>query len=196
MRQTPQKTVDRKRAASANIALQRKKLVVALVLLAVMGVLWLRVFVGKSTPQAATAVNSDLVKAVLSPSKTVFVELPFLPQRHNVLANDFFDARSFKEFGVDMGGSVEMPSKSDSQNSGGASAAVEAMELIAIVNDKKPQAFMEDKLLEEGRSFKFVFHDESYVFKVVKIYENKVELECNGIIVTKKIPESLLIPEQ
>lgn len=197
MRQIPQKAVERKKAAAAKMALQRKKVVIAMVLLAVMAVLWIKLFVGKSAPKAArAAVNAGSVNAAAGSPKMFFVELPFVPQRHMVLANDFFDARLFKEFGIDAGSGTEIASKSDSQSSGGATAAVEAMELIAIVNGKKPQAFIEDRLLEEGQSFKFVFHDENYVFKVVKIYENKVELECNGIIITKKIPESLFIPEQ
>jgi hypothetical protein len=197
VRQIPQKAVERKKAAAAKMALQRKKVVIAMVLLAVMAVLWMKLFVGKLAPKAAKAVvNADSVNAIPAASKMFYIELPFVPQRHTVLANDFFDARLFKEFGADASGVTKMPSKSDSQSSGGATAAVEAMELIAIVNGKKPQAFIEDKLLEEGQSFKFVFHDENYIFKVVKIYENKVELECNGVIVTKKIPESLFIPEQ
>jgi hypothetical protein len=196
VRQIPQKAVERKKAAAAKAALQRKKVVIAVVLLAVMAVLWIKLFVGKSAPKAAKAVvNADSVNAVSAVPKMFFVELPFVPQRHTVLANDFFDAKLFKEFGADAGDGTEMPSKSDSQSSSGAAAAVEAMELIAIVNSKKPQAFIEDKLLEEGQSFKFIFHDENYFFKVVKIYENKVELECNGVIITKKIPESLVMPE-
>lgn len=196
MRQTPQKAVERKKAAAAKIALQRKKLVIAAVLLAVMAILWIKVFAGKSAPKAALAISEvNAANTAAASPKMFFVELPFVPQRHTVLANDFFDARLFKEFGADAGGGMTMSSKSNSPSSGGAAAAIEAMELIAIVNSKKPQAFIEDKLLEEGQSFKFVFHDENYIFKVVKIYENKVELECDGAIITKKIPESSFMPE-
>lgn len=197
MRQASQKAVDREKAAAAKNALQRKKFVIAVVLLAVMAVLWIKLFTGKSTPKTASAVAEvNAANTAADLPKILFVELPFVPQRHNILANDFFDARFFKEFGNDIGSGTERSSKGDSLSAGGPAAAVEVMELIAIVNGKKPQAFIEDKLLEEGQSFKFVFHDESYVFKVVRIYENKVELECDGVIITKKIPESLFMPEQ
>ena len=202
MRQAPQKTVDRKKAAAAKNALQRKKLAIAVVLLAVMAVLWIKLFAGKGKPRAASAVvSADAPVAVsVSPAgeKVVFAELPFIQGRHDILANDFFDAKLFKEFGSqDSGIGSEMDvSKRDMQNAGGPAAAVEAMELVAIVNDKKPQAFIEDKLLEEGQSFKFIFHDQNYEFKVVKIGGNKVELQCNGVIITKKIPESLFKSEQ
>lgn len=202
MRQAPQKTVDRKRAVVAKNSAQRKKLIIALVLLAVMGVLWIRLFAGKGKPQAALAVVptdiSVAASASLAGNNVVFVDLPVVPERHNVLANDFFDAKLFKEFGSQdsgIGGEMSVSNR-DMQNAGGTAAAVEAMELVAIVNGKKPQAFIEDKLLEDGQSFRFIFHDQSYEFKVVKIHSSKVELECNGVIITKKIPESLFKSEQ
>jgi hypothetical protein len=196
VRPAPQKTVDRKRAAAVKNSSQRKKLILAVALLAVMGVLWIRVFSGKGKPQAASAVVptdvSAAVTAVSAGNNVVFVDLPIVPERHNILANDFFDAKLFKEFGMGESGVAgeTIESKGDSQNTSAAAAAVDAMELVAIVNDKKPQAFIEDKLLEEGQSFRFVFHDQNYEFKVIKIYSSKVELECNGAIITKRIPES------
>ncbi|MFA6186947.1 MAG: hypothetical protein WC770_07040 [Phycisphaerae bacterium] len=196
MRPVPQKTVDRKRAIAVKNSAQRKKLAAALVLLVVMGVLWLRVFAVKDKPQAAKAAAPTDVSTVASSASAednvVFVDLPVVPERHNVLANDFFDAKLFKGFGTgDLGSSGEITDPNrNSQDTSAAGAAVDAMELVAIVNDKKPQAFIEDKLLEEGQSFKFVFHDQNYEFKVVKIHSSKVELECNGAILTKRIPES------
>ena len=202
MRQAPQKTVDRKKAAAAKNALQRKKLAIAVVLLAVMAVLWIKFFAGKGKPRESLAIVSADAPAAgsVAPAgeKVVFVEPPFIQGRHDILANDFFDAKLFKEFGAQdsaIGSEMDV-SKRDMQNAGGPAAAVEAMELVAIVNDKKPQAFIEDKLLEEGQSFRFIFHDQSYEFKIVKIYDSKVELECNGAIITKKIPESSSRSEQ
>jgi len=193
VRPAPQKNVDRKRAVAAKNTAQRKKLIFAAALLAVMGILWLRLFMGKGKPQAALAVSQANVlaaaSAVSAGNGVVFVDLPVVPERHNILANDFFDAKLFKEFGSATSSEMTQPGN-DSQNISSASAAVNAMELVAIVNDKKPQAFIEDKLLEEGQSFRFVFHEQNYEFKVVKIYNNKVELECNGAIITKRIPES------
>jgi hypothetical protein len=201
VRPVPQKTVDRKRAVAVKNSSQRKKLIFALALLAVMGVLWLRLFISKGKPQAASAVVLTDVPAAASASqaenKVVFVNLPVVPERHNVLANDFFDAKLFKGFGTgDSGAAGAIESGRDSQNMSAAGAAVDAMELIAIVNDKTPQAFIEDKLLEEGQSFRFVFHDQNYEFKVVKIHNSKVELECNGAIIIKRIPESSSGSEQ
>lgn len=192
MRPVPQKNVDRKRAAVAKNSAQRKKLIFAMALLVVMGILWIRLFTGKGKPQSASAVAPTAVSAAVSQTENnvVFVDLPVVPERHNVLANDFFDAKLFKAFGSGDSSSAITESKGDSQNTGAAEAAVNAMELVAIVNDKKPQAFIEDKLLEEGQSFRFIFHEQDYEFKVVKIHSSKVELECNGAVIIKRIPES------
>jgi hypothetical protein len=84
-----------------------------------------------------------------------------------------------------------MSGAGDLQLSGDLAAAAEELELTAIVNDKKPQAFIGDRLLEKNQSFRFVFRGQAYDFKVVNILENRVELECNGVIITKKIPEIL-----
>jgi hypothetical protein len=191
VRPAPQKT-DRKKAAVAKNAAQRKKLIVAMCLLAVMAILWVRLFAGKSKPKAATAemITAAAAAPVVSAGEQVmFVDLPVIDGRHNTLANDFFDAKFFNELSSQESAGSETNGFKGNSNSGSITAAVDAMELVAIVNDTKPQAFIEDKLLEEGQSFRFVFHEQGYEFKVIKIYDNKVDLECNGIKVTKKIPE-------
>lgn len=56
MKRTAQKSGDRQRvAAVAKRVTRRKKLVIAFVLFFAMAVLWIRVFVGKGGPKAASA---------------------------------------------------------------------------------------------------------------------------------------------
>lgn len=203
MKQPIRKGVDRQKAHATLAAAQRKKFAVAGLLLLVMAVLWVRIFWKKSGPTPAAAVtNTDAVNVeAIAPAKqkTTFIDLPFMAERHNVLANDFFMARGFIGLGAQgsslpQGESSQLSGMED--QSGSLAATVEAMELTAIVNGVKPQAFIADRLLEEGQSFKFIFHDQTYKFRVVNISENKVELECNGTVITKKIPESFVRPEE
>jgi hypothetical protein len=201
VKQTVQKGSDRQKAAAANIAVQRRKLAVAGILFFVMAVLWVKVFVSKSGPKAAQAVGDSNRAGVIAATaaKVIYTELPVVAGRHDVLATDFFSAQDFRGFrkqGETAAASeVSMSSSPDQRLSGDLAAAVEELELTAIVNDKKPQAFIGDRLLEKGQSFRFMFNDQTYVFKVVNIMENGVELECNGIIITKKIPELLFKTE-
>jgi hypothetical protein len=162
-----------------------------------MAVLWMRILVGKGGPKTVLAIPdiNAVVAAKSAVLKVIYTELPVISQRHDVLANDFFTARDFKGFRKQgesaLDNEVNMSGAGNLQLSDGLAAAVEELELIAIVNDKKPQAFIGDRLLEKGQSFRFVFRGQAYDFKVVNILENRVELECNGIIITKKIPELL-----
>ncbi|MGB8227088.1 MAG: hypothetical protein WCE45_09555 [Sedimentisphaerales bacterium] len=202
MKQTAPKSNDRHRAAIAQIARRRKKLLIVFLLFFVMAVLWVRVLVSKNRPQQALAIsagNAADAAAGSTEPEIVYVELPVIADRHNVLACDFFAAGDFKgfrkqgEYASNSGTDTSV--MSSKQLSDGMAAAAEKLELIAIVNGKKPQVFIEDKLLEKGQSLKFVFGDQIYEFKVVNILGDRVELECNGIIVTKKIPESVLKTE-
>jgi len=196
MKQMTQKITDRRRAAAAKSVAGRKKLAIALLLFSVMAVLWVRLFVGRGGPKTASATAGISAAGAGGESaslKVIYTELPADACRHGVLANDIFASRDFKGFRK-QGGSVSNgePDMSDSENpqlSGDLAGAAQELELIAIVNDKKPQAFIGDKLLEKGQSLQFVFRGQVYNFKVVNILENKVELECNGAIITKKIPD-------
>jgi hypothetical protein len=198
VKQTVQKSSDRQRAIAARGVAQRKKLAVAFLLFFVMAILWVRVFVGKGGPKTASAItdiNTIGTAAESAALKVVYTELPVISKRHDVLANDFFTSRDFRGFRKQgesaLDSDVNMSGAGDLQLSGDLAAAAEELELTAIVNDKKPQAFIGDRLLEKNQSFRFVFRGQAYDFKVVNILENRVELECNGVIITKKIPEIL-----
>jgi hypothetical protein len=202
VKQTAQKSSNGRRAAAARSAAGRKKFAVALLLFFVMAVLWVRAFVGRGGPKTASAIGDINAVETADESaalKVIYTELPVDACRRDVLANDFFTARDFKEFGKQgesaQDSEVSMSGAENPQLSGDLAAAVEELELIAIVNDKKPQAFIGDKLLEKGQSLRFVFRDQAYDFKVVNILEDRVELECNGVIITKKIPELLFKTE-
>jgi hypothetical protein len=197
MKQTPQKTNDRHRVATTKTMVRRRKLTMIVLLFFIMTVLLIRVFAGKGGPAPAAAIfdgNAVRAAAESASQEVVYTELPVVAYRHNVLANDFFAAGDFKRFKRQGESTLDSQADtsvvSDRQHSSGLSAAVEKLELTAIVKDKKPQAFIEDKLFEKNQSFRFVFDGQIYDFKVINIFEDKVELECNGVIITKKIPES------
>ena len=196
MKQTPQKGVDRQRAAIARKAAQQKKLVIVLILFAAMAVLWVKFFISKGGPKTAkAALDVNLVSANVKPAvqEAVYVEVPVVAGRQDVLANDLFSARDFRGFIKQGESAADIAADTMDANerlSGDLAAAAEQLELVAIVNGKKPQAFIGDELLEKGQIYRFVFHDKVYNFKVVNILADRVMLECNGIIITKIMPES------
>lgn len=201
MKQAVHKSDDRQRAAAAKGTAHRRKLMVAVVLFLVMAGLWTKVFMEKGKPKTASASvdMSQLNTVVVEPAelKVVYTELPVVSQRHNVLGSDFFSVDNLSKFkklnDSSEAGEADLTEVRDGQGSEGLEAAAKEMELLAIVNDRKPQVFIEDKLLEEGQSFKFESYGKIYEFKVLSIMENGVVLECNGITITKKIPESFQV---
>lgn len=197
MKQPVHTNIDRQKATAARNTAQRKKLIVALLLLVVMAVLWIRLLAGKNKPAAASAsvagASSQLLPQAQS-QKMEYIELPYTPQRHNMLANDFFTTKNFKRFKKqDPYGKnnqqINLAETTDEKFDSPAAAAAASLRLIAIVNDKKPQAFIENRLFEKGQSFRFKFDGQVYRFKVTDILADRVELDCNGIIITKKIPQ-------
>jgi hypothetical protein len=193
MKQTVQKSNNRQKTAAVKSTAQQKKLLIAVGLLFVMAVLWMRVFMNKGGPKTAVAITEAIAAGTAAESaapKIEYIELPVIAGRHNVLSYDFFAASK-------LDNEVNMSGAADQQLSGDLAAAAEQLELTAIVNDKKPQVFFNigDRLFEKGQSFKFMFRGQAYVFKVVNILDNKVELECNGVTITKKIPDILLKTE-
>jgi hypothetical protein len=189
----PANKTDRQRTAITRNAVHRKKLIVAIVLFSIMAVLWVRVFVGKSKPaavSAAPAIDKNKVLAVQNEG-VEYIQLPHIPERHDVIANDVFSAKNFSQF-KKQDQYVTSTKQLDTRDATGESPAVsaaEALRLVAIVNDKTPQAFIENRLFEKGDSFRFMFNGQIYQFKILNILEDKVVLDCNGIIITKKIPQ-------
>lgn len=199
MKQIVQKSGDRQKAVTARRAAHRKKVVIALALFFITAILWIRVFIDKGGPKTASAtLDANAAETAAEPAvmKVIYTDLPMIAHRHDVLANDIFAAGDFKgfrkqgEFVLDS--DVDISGALNRRLSDGLAAAVDKLELIAIVHDKKPQAFIGDELLEKNQSFKFTFGGRVYNFRVVNILEDRVELECDGAIVTKKIPGILL----
>lgn len=189
----PATKIDRQTAAMARNASQRKKLIVAMVLLSIMVALWVRVFAGKGKPEAASAalaVGQNNPLAV--PSGGVeYIQLPHIPGRHDLITNDVFSAENFSRFHRQdqYVTSTKQPDTGDTTEDSPALLAASALRLFAIVNDKTPQAFIENRLFEKGDSFRFMFNSQIYQFKLLDILEDKIVLDCNGVVITKKIPQ-------
>jgi len=197
MKQPANKNTDRQKATAIRNATQRKKLIAAMILLAIMAVLWARTFIGKGKPAIASAsilVNPKIVSSPIPSGEVEYIKLPHIPQRHDVITNDFFSASNFSRFNkqeeVKEDKQLNPSETTERQFDSPAQAAAASLVLAAIVNDsKKPQAYIGDMLLEKGQSFDYTFHGQIYHFRVSNITADKVELDCNGIIITKIIPQ-------
>jgi len=172
----------------------KKKTVMALCLLGVMVVMWVRVLTRK-TPSSAQA---GLVAAVRQSGdsagslKVVHVELPKVAGRHDTLYRDLFVSTGWKGFarGSRQQRSLQQANTGESTSAEELSQVVAGLELEAIVTGDKPQAFINGKLLSPGDTLWVSDGHDRYAFEVVEIKPNRVCVKCgqNQFVLSLAMP--------
>jgi hypothetical protein len=165
------------------LAAEKKKGIIAAVLIVLMIFMWVRL-VGRKGPQSARAAmvpqtagqNSESAEAKL---KVTFVKLPCIEGRHDVLARDFFKMDG-QFYGADQASIV-----STDAGKNGAREVAQGLRLDAISMGPQPEAFINDRLVKVGETI-VVEGSKSYRCQVrsiradsviVKYEETEIELK-------------------
>jgi len=178
------------------LAVQKKKTVLALCLITLMAFMWIRVLTRKA-PQAAKAgllAGQMDVETQSEPElKISFIELPQAAGRNDVITRDFFDSDGWQDF-VDGQGrksagveEVDIISKEGDQEV--IRRVAEKLNLEAIVLSENPQAFINDKLLSVGDKLLIGDGVDKYECEVVEIKENTVVMRCRESRITLKFTQ-------
>lgn len=178
------------------LAVQKKKTVLALCLITLMAFMWIRVLTRKA-PQAAKAgllAGQMDVETQSEPElKISFVELPQAAGRNDVITRDFFASGGWQDF-VDSQGrkstgveEVDIISKEGDQEV--IRRVAEKLNLEAIVLSENPQAFINDKLLSVGDKLLIGDGVDKYECEVVEIKENTVVMRCRESRITLKLKQ-------
>jgi hypothetical protein len=178
------------------LAVQKKKTVLALCLITLMAFMWIRVLISKA-PQAANAgllAGQMDVETQSEPElKISFIELPQAEGRNDVITRDFFDSDGWQDF-VDGQGrkstgveEVDIISKEGDQEV--IRRVAEKLNLEAIVLSENPQAFINDKLLSVGDKTLIGDGTNRYECEVVEIKENTVVMRCRESKITLKLTQ-------
>lgn len=169
------------------LAADKKKVVVALFLIAVMGFMWVRVLAGKGPQSAeATAVPQALMNEKTdSELKISFVELPKVEGRNDVLGRDFFAVESWKDFTAEDGGEVNIVSGNYGEEA--VKKAAEKLKLEAIVSGGNPRAFINDKLVVVGDKLGVADGVNKYEFEVTEITEKMVLISYGKVEIVLKL---------
>ena len=178
------------------LAVQKKKTVLALCLITLMAFMWIRVLISKA-PQAANAgllAGQMDVETQSEPElKISFIELPQAEGRNDVITRDFFDSDGWQDF-VDGQGrksagveEVDIISKEGDQEV--IRKVAEKLNLEAIVLSENPQAFINDKLLSVGDKTLIGDGTNRYECEVVEIKENTVVMRCRESRITLKLTQ-------
>ena len=165
----------------SQLAVEKKKAVIALCLITIMAFMWIRVLGGK-TPQAAEAeptgreVTGEQSNSKL---KISFIELPNVKGRNDVLNRDFFTVNSWQEFLRDGQGrrlgdieEVNVVSRNGSEEI--ARRIAEKLKLEAIELGENPLCFINNKLLSVGDKLLVRDGVNAYECEVIGIEETEV----------------------
>lgn len=166
----------------SQLAAEKKKTIVALCLIAVMGFMWVRVFMRKEPKSAEAAVVQRKVEPNTSGSnselKISFVELPKVTGRNDVLTKDFFAANNWQDFidgkGESPDGNKEVIVVSGVDDEEIVKRVAKKLKLEAIGLGKNPKAFINDKLLSVGDTLLIADGVDTYECEVVRIEEKMV----------------------
>jgi hypothetical protein len=174
------------------IAAEKKKTILALGLIALMALMWVRLFTGKK-PSAAEATvtvqKADSIKQTKSQPKISFIELPQIPGRNDVIIRDFFDSNDWRGFITEAKFSIDGQKIDAMQRSINLrSRLIQAgLKLEAIELGENPRAFISDKLLSIGEKLILKDETDTYECEVAQIKENKVLIRCGELEVELKL---------
>jgi hypothetical protein len=177
------------------LAVQKKKTVLALCLITLMAFMWIRVLTRKA-PQAAKAgllAGQMDVETQSEPElKISFVELPQAAGRNDVITRDFFASGGWQDF-VDSQGRKSTGEEVDIISKEGDQEVIrrvaEKLNLEAIVLSENPQAFINDKLLSVGDKLLIGDGVDKYECEVVEIKESTVVMRCRESRITLKLTQ-------
>ncbi len=185
----------------SRLAVEKKKTVTALCLIAVMVFMWARVL-GKKTPENAAAVmRQDNMAPDFEGSNLElnisFIELPKIAGRNDVLTRDFFAVGNWQDFirnreGKNLTEEVNVVSR---HNKEVMKRVAEKMKLEAIGLDGNPQVFINNKLLSLGDTLLVRDGGETYECEVVGIEENAVLIKCGEAEITLKLTKMIEVSD-
>lgn len=197
MKRNLQNNVSGANRASRRLAIDTKKAVFALGLIAIMVFMWVRVLTRKSPQSAAASSVAEEIKLIgqsdTESLKLSFIELPKVKGRNDVLARDFFTVKNWQDFlreGKGVGDRREVDVVSRNGNEEVARKIAEKLKLGAIVMGKNPRAFVNDKLLAVGDKMLIQDGVNIYECEIVEIEEKTVLLRCGQAEIRLKLRET------
>ena len=180
------------KATAAGMTAEKKKAAIALALVVLMVTLWVKNIMQKNAVQEAQALSlAQQSSTTPKEAKFSYLSLPQEQNRHNVLTRDIFAANRWKGFRYEGQGWGDNFSGGDEQGVDGIEQVVKEIDFGAIVIGAERKAFIEGNMLRVGQEFTFKYKHQSYEFKVLEIYDDKVELQCDDAVVIKKIEQPL-----
>ena len=185
------------------IPISRSKIIVAVVLLSVMALMWLKLVLSnrgdnQATVDAATTSEVDLAGGNTKLETVIsYVELPFVEGRNDNLKRDIFMTSNWGAFKA-LKGAVA-PGRNDSGNDATRAitdediAKIESIikldGIIASESSATREAFIENKLVSIGSKVAVNYNNRVLELVVTEIHKNKVVLRWKEFKLNVKMPQ-------
>ena len=179
------------------LAGEKKKAGIALCLIAVMAVMWIKVL-SKKEPQGAKAApatqQTDLERRIDEVVNISYVDLPAVPGRNDLISRDFFASAGWQGFKTDEEGNntggVEDPNVSLGDGSEQivlVQRVTALLKLQAIEVSDNRQAYINGKLMSTGEVLVVTDGMEMYECEVVEIRRDSVTVRCREAEIVLKL---------
>ncbi len=176
------------------LAAEKKKSVMAVCLIAMMTLLWVRVLTRQSPQTAESAQIAEqpsLEDQSGRKSKISYTELPRIAGRHDVIARDFFASNGWRNFvggkGRNLASVEEVNIISRDVSEEVIRKVAEKLKLGAVILSDTPLAFINDKVRKVGDVVLINDGADKYECEVVEIKENTVVMKCREAEIRLKL---------
>ncbi|MHC4227375.1 MAG: hypothetical protein ACYSW0_08105 [Planctomycetota bacterium] len=175
------------------MAEDKKRSVTALCLVTVMVFMWIKVFTKKAPEGAGAALMTGQVEhgnQVNERYRVLFIELPKVAGRNDVIVRDFFASDGWQHF---VNGKERKPTDNVEVNVVSSDdeeirKVAKKLKLQAILLRGEPLVFINNNSLRAGETLLIRDGAEKYVCEVVEIKENTVVMRCREAEITLKLP--------
>ena len=196
MKRNPKKSDQTSNRILIHLVAEKKKVVLALSLIVLMVVMWIKVLT-KSSPKTADAETiAELIELQNQTElevKVSFIELPQVEGRNESITRDFFDSNNWQTFiggnGKKSVGVEDINIISKDNDKEVIRKVAENLKLEAIVSNEVPLAFINDKVVRAGDKLFVSGGIDTYECEVVEIKENILVLKCKESQITLKMTQ-------
>lgn len=193
MRHNVRNSHSRSKGLVSRLAAEKKKTVLALCLIAVMALMWIRVLSRKSPRAAEAVVTEDQINAEerSNPELNItFIKLPKVPGRNDVITRNFFNSdgwRYFIEGQRRRSGRGEVNVLSTDGNEEIIKKMAQKLKLEAIMVGENSRAYINGETVKVGDKINISDGVDEFEFDVTAIEENTVVIKCKEAEITLKL---------
>ncbi len=189
----------------SKMPVNRRKIGIAVVLLSVMALMWVRVFMKSGPEKASAAINagegaSNVDVGQSDQARLSYIKLNVTAGRNDRLVRDIFTIQNpaVLGWGGESGrrqlGAGTDPGSNRAMNVATIRRIAKVLSVDAILvgsSGRSSEAFVKDKLVTEGSKLAVKNEDKIYTFTVSGIQHNKVIFECQNVTIVVKMAQPM-----